>query len=90
MRITLEELKAIKQLPEDWCSQSFIEACYRNVGYLILGRDKDIEEYYLGIPDIYDPKQKYLLALDRIERFKFRNEQMNYPGAYGYWIARIR
>lgn len=90
VRITIAELKSIKQLPYEWCTQSFITLCYHKFGFLILGRDRDLEEYYIGIPDIYDPKQKYILALDKIEKFRFRNEKLNNPGSYGYWIARVR
>ena len=88
VRISLQELQSLEDLPFEWCSQPFIELCYNKVGYLILGRDTDIEGYYVGIPDIYDPKQKFILAYDGSERFKFRNEEAATPGSYGYWIAR--
>lgn len=89
VRISLSELMSIKQLSYEWCTQSFITLCYHKFGFLILGKDRVLNQYYIGIPDIYDPKQRYILAVDKIEEFRFRNEDSPRPGGYGYWIARI-
>ncbi|MGL4797973.1 MAG: DUF6128 domain-containing protein [Cellulosilyticaceae bacterium] len=90
IRLSMAELMSIKQFSYEWCTQSFITLSYHKFGFLLLGRDKKLEEYYIGIPDIYDPKQRYILSLDKIERFRFRDENnVSKPGAYGYWIARV-
>ncbi|MGL6175261.1 MAG: hypothetical protein ACRC1P_11710 [Cellulosilyticaceae bacterium] len=89
VRISMDELTAIPQLDYEWCTQPMIIFCYHKFSHFILGKDKDMEAYYVGIPDIYHTTRRYILTYDRIERFKTSTGNPISNGEYGYWIARI-
>lgn len=89
VRISMAELISMPQFSYEWCTNPVITYCYHKFGFLILGKDKQIEQYYIGIPDIYDTKRKFILSIDKIEAFRGRNNEDLKPGDYGYWIVRI-
>lgn len=85
----MAELISMPQFSYEWCTNPVITYCYHKFGFLILGRDKDIEQYYIGIPDMYDTKRNFILSIDKIEAFRGRTGDNLKPGDYGYWIVRI-
>ena len=89
VRISMPELISIPQLSYEWCTNPVITYCYQKFGFLILGKDQEIEQYYIGIPDIYDTKRDFILSIDKIEAFRGQQEKHLQPGDYGYWIVRI-
>lgn len=89
VRISMAELISMPQFSYEWCTNPFVTYCYHKFGFLILGRDKNIEQYYIGIPDIYDTKRKFILSIDKIESFRGRSNKALQPGDYGYWIVRV-
>ena len=89
VRISMAELISMPQFSYEWCTNPVISRCYYKFGFLILGKDKQIEQYYVGIPDIYDVQRKFVLSIDKIESFRGRNNNKLEPGDYGYWIVRI-
>ena len=89
VRISMAELISMPQFSYEWCTNPVITYCYHKFGFLILGRDKDIEQYYIGIPDMYDTKRNFILSIDKIEAFRGRTVDNLKPGDYGYWIVRI-
>lgn len=89
VRISMAELISMPQFSYEWCTNPVITYCYHKFGFLILGRDKDIEQYYIGIPDMYDTKRNFILSIDKIEAFRGRTGDNLKPGDYGYWIVRI-
>ncbi|MBU3810720.1 MAG: hypothetical protein H9893_03605 [Candidatus Niameybacter stercoravium] len=89
VRISMAELISMPQFSYEWCTNPVITYCYHKFGFLILGRDKDIEQYYIGIPDMYDTKRNFILSIDKIEAFRGRTGDNLKPGDYGYWIVRV-
>ena len=89
VRISMAELISMPQFSYEWCTNPFVTYCYHKFGFLILGKDKQIEQYYIGIPDIYDTKRKFILSIDKIEAFRGRSNKELKPGDYGYWIVRV-
>ncbi|MEG1296584.1 MAG: DUF6128 domain-containing protein, partial [Niameybacter sp.] len=89
VRISMAELISMPQFSYEWCTNPFVTYCYHKFGFLILGRDKHIEQYYIGVPDIYDTKRKFILSIDKVESFRGRSNQNLKPGDYGYWIVRV-
>lgn len=83
------ELISMPELSYEWCTQPFITYCYHKFNHLILGKDNEIEQYYVGIPDVYHPSRRYILALDKIEGFRCCEDKNPSAGDFGYWIARI-
>lgn len=83
------ELMSLPQFSYEWCTQPFITYCYHKFNHLILGKDNDIEQYYIGIPDIYHSTRKYILELDKVESFKCVENKSPSAGDYGYWIVRV-
>lgn len=88
VRITMAELISIPQLSYEWCMNPIITSCYHKAGFLILGKDTQIEQYYIGIPDVYATNRDFVLCMDKIESFKGQKEVLE-EGDYGYWIVRI-
>lgn len=89
VRISMAELISMPQFSYEWCINPVISRCYYKFGFLILGREKKIEQYYVGIPDVYDTQRQFVLSIDKIESFRGRSKEKLQPGDYGYWIVRI-
>ncbi|MEG1000257.1 MAG: DUF6128 domain-containing protein, partial [Cellulosilyticaceae bacterium] len=89
VRISLAELISIPQLKYEWATQPFITFSYHKFNHLILGKDREVEQYYIGIPDIYHQTRGHILDIDKIERFVCRNADKLATGEPGYWLAMI-
>ena len=89
VRISMPELISIPQFSYEWCTNPVITYCYQKFGFLILGKDKEIEQYYIGIPDVYDARREFILSIDKIEAFRGQKEEYLQQGDYGYWIVRV-
>lgn len=89
VRISLSELVSIPQIDYEWATQPFITFSYHKFNHLILGRDRELNQYYIGIPDIYHQTRNHILDMDKIERFVCRNTDKLATGEPGYWIAMV-
>ena len=89
VKISLAELMSIPQLSYEWCTNPCITFCVHKYGHLILGKDRNIGQYYIGIPDQYHPARRSMLATDRIERFLCCKDINPMVGEYGYWMINI-
>lgn len=85
-RISYEELPLIINFPWRWYSNPFLLVGAKKYNHLILGKNKKLNTYCLGIPDLYSSYSK-----ERAESFGYRtflccrNTQAS-SGEYGYWI----
>lgn len=89
MRISDAELASIPGLSCEWCEQPAIIHSYVRFGHFILGKENGMNQYYLGIPDIYHPSRQKILEIERIECFKTRDGSKTKIDKIGYWIARL-
>jgi len=90
VRIELADLSSIPALTPKWCTQPFITFSYYKYNELILGKEKGLEKYYIGIPDIYHPERKNILDSDmKVESFLCRKNIMPAIGEYGYWLVSL-
>jgi hypothetical protein len=88
-RIVLADLISLPRLSYEWCTQPFITFAYYKYNHLLLGKDNNLKQYYIGIPDIYHPDRRYVLSSEQIDKFVCCENVEPQIGEYGYWIIRL-
>ena len=88
-KIALSELISLPKLSYEWCTQPFITFSYYKYNHLLLGRDNNLTQYYVGIPDIYHPDRQYILSSERVDKFVCCENKEPQIGEYGYWLIRL-
>lgn len=91
VRINLEE---INYLPVDYfsyVSNPFILNAYKKYNHLVLGyvNDKLGENYYLGIPEMYEETFQKTANNYGFMQFKCCDDTKVKDGEYGYWLSKI-
>ncbi|MDF2596886.1 MAG: hypothetical protein K0R69_3227, partial [Clostridia bacterium] len=90
VRISLSDLMTVPSLSKEWCTQPFVTFSYYKYNEIILGKDKKLNKYYVGIPDIYHPERKNILQADvKIEKFMCARRAQPTIGEYGYWLIEV-
>ena len=89
------EPKDLVQLPkEEWIlgNNSFLLHGYYYYRYLLLGKmKKDGETFYvLGIPGIYDNREKMMAVMFGFPNFKPAKKIESKIGQFGFWYKRVR
>ena len=84
VRISLNEDLTLPNNICDLLNEAFVEAAYRQYNHLILGKalDEGLKRYYIGIPALYDPKDKII----GFRQFKCSENAEPKSGDYGYWL----
>ena len=84
VRISLNEDLSLPDGIRDLLNEPFVESAYRQYNHLILGKalDEGLKRYYIGIPALYDPKDKII----GFRQFKCSEDTEPMPGDYGYWL----
>lgn len=85
-RISYEELPLIVNFPWRWYSNPFLLVGAKKYNHILLGKNKKLNTYCLGIPDLYSQYSK-----ERAESFGYRTflccrNTQPVTGEYGYWI----
>lgn len=72
-------------------NNQFILHAFSNHQHLIMGRmnDSDQPVYILGVPGVYDPKEKFMANMFGFPYFKPGSEHSLHPGNFGYWYRAI-
>ena len=85
VRISLEEDFSLPDYICDLLSDPFVEKSYSSYNHLILGKSKgkNAKRYYIGVPSLYDPKDK----LVGFRQFKCSEDKKPKEGDYGYWLV---
>ncbi|ONI38105.1 hypothetical protein AN639_11545 [Candidatus Epulonipiscium fishelsonii] len=83
IEITLSDLNCIPQFGAKWTAPLWVRTAYIKYGSVILGRDKEISQYFIGIPATYSSKDKP----NNVERFKPKYTKSFIDGDFGYWIV---
>ena len=84
VRISLDENLSLPNNICDLLTEPFVEEAYRKYNHIILGKASDVgpRRYYIGIPALYDPKDKII----GFRQFKCSEDKEPENGDYGYWL----
>ena len=84
VRISLDEDLTLPNYICDLLTEPFVEKSYKKYSHLILGKatDDGPKRYYIGVPALYDPKNKIV----GFRQFKCSEDKEPNPGDYGYWL----
>ncbi|WP_058485829.1 DUF7922 domain-containing protein [Defluviitalea phaphyphila] len=88
-RISYEELPLIVDYPWRWYSNPYLLVGAKKYNHLLLGKNKELNTYCLGIPDIYFPKTKEGAKRFGCNTFLCCRDIKPAPGEYGYWIINL-
>lgn len=86
-RISFEELPLIIDFPWRWYSNPYLLVGAQKYNHLLLGKNKEQNTYYLGIPDIYSLYSKERAESFGCNTFLCCRNTKPVPGEYGYWIV---
>ena len=70
-------------------ANTFVLACLNRYGFLLLGQVVGSEEYYLGVPDIYNSDFKLTAQRLGFTQFKPSKDAPLKTGDFGYWLMSI-
>lgn len=85
MQIQLKDLKA---LPPDYQmvgTNSFLLHGFFAYGTLLLGYMEDTQQWFLGVPGIYQNQERVMAALFGFTEFRTCQECVQKTGEFGYW-----
>ncbi len=89
-KISLSDLANVSGLPRGWETQPFVTFSYYKYNEILLGKEQNTDQYYIGIPDIFHPERKGLLQPeDKVQRFACRKNIAPEIGEYGYWLISL-
>ncbi|OON97189.1 MAG: hypothetical protein ATN36_03885 [Epulopiscium sp. Nele67-Bin005] len=85
---SIGELKQILNLSNSWEEQLRGAFSQEELELVILGKDKEIEQYYIGIGSKYVNADD-ILKIEYLERFKPHHAKAPSQGEAGYWVGTI-
>ena len=86
IKITLKDLDQIPDLDDNVKANGFLLLNYGNFGHLMLAKDADSGQRYLGIPGIFDNEKAFI---SRLFGFKTVPLKPHKTGNFGYFILPI-
>lgn len=91
VRINLEEINYLPVDYFEYISNPFILNAYKNYNHLVFGyvNDELGENYYLGIPEMYDSSFEKTAKNHGFMQFKCCDDTKAKDGEYGYWLLKI-
>lgn len=90
VHITPKDLQILRK--DYWIlnNNSFLLHGYYNYKYLILGKKKEEEAYWLGIPGIYHEREQMMADLFGFENFQSASLGPREQGSFGYYVKRVK
>jgi len=88
-RISYEELPLILDYPWRWYSNPYLLVGAKKYNHLLLGQNKELNTYCLGIPDIYYPNMVERAKVFGCSSFLCCRDVKPTTGEYGYWIIEL-
>lgn len=82
------QLKDLKVLPPDYQmlgTNSFLLHGFFAYGTLLLGYMEDTQQWFLGVPGIYQNQERVMAALFGFTEFRTCQECVQKTGEFGYW-----
>ncbi|MGI6501108.1 MAG: DUF6128 domain-containing protein [Anaerostipes sp.] len=89
IKITLDELIKLKNIPEKLPKNGFLLLNYGNYGHLMLGVHKKTSQTCLGVPGTFDNEKNFIAKFFGFENFITVPEKNQKTGNFGYWILPI-
>lgn len=86
IKIQLEDLDQIPNLPEHIKTNGFLLLNYGNYGHLMFAREKNTHKYYLGVPGIFDNEKSFISKLFGFQSFLTVPVKSQKTGNFGYFI----
>jgi len=85
MRISLNEDLSLPDYICELLNEPFVKSAFNQYNHLILGKavDEGAKRYYIGIPALYDSKDKIV----GFRQFKSSEDKEPQAGDYGYWLV---
>lgn len=89
IKIQLEDLEQIPNLPEHMKTNGFLLLNYGNYGHLMFAREKNTQKYYLGVPGIFDNEKSFISKLFGFQSFLTVPVKAQKTGNFGYFILPV-
>ncbi|MDD4371385.1 MAG: DUF6128 domain-containing protein [Anaerostipes sp.] len=89
IKITLDDLVKLKNIPEKLPKNGFLLLNYGNYGHLMLGVHKKTGHTCLGVPGTFDNEKNFIAKFFGFESFITVPEKNQKTGNFGYWILPI-
>lgn len=89
IKITLKDLDQIPDLDDNVKANGFLLLNYGNFGHLMLAKDADSGQRYLGIPGIFDNEKAFISRLFGFKTFITVPLKPHKTGNFGYFILPI-
>jgi hypothetical protein len=89
VKISLEDLDQIPDLDDDVKANGFLLLNYGNFGHLMLAKDADSGQRYLGIPGIFDNEKAFISRLFGFKTFITVPLKPHKTGNFGYFILPV-
>lgn len=85
MQIQLKDLKALPPDYQMMGTNSFLLHGFFAYGSLLLGFMEDTQQWFLGVPGIYQNQERVMAALFGFTEFRTCQECVQKTGEFGYW-----
>lgn len=89
IKISLEDLDQISDLADNVKINGFLLLNYGNFGHLMLAKDTDSGQRYLGIPGIFDNEKAFISRLFGFKTFITVPLKPHKTGNFGYFILPV-
>ena len=89
IKITLKDLDQIPDLDDNIKTNGFLLLNYGNFGHLMLAKDQDSGQRYLGIPGIFDNEKAFISRLFGFKTFITVPLKPHKTGNFGYFILPV-
>lgn len=89
IKIQIKDIPSFSFLPQELTGNGFLKLQVQNYGYLLLGKKKLTDCYYIGIPGIFSNQRNFVAHLFGFPEFVTVPHQEQNTGSFGYWIMTI-
>lgn len=89
IKIQLEDLEQIPDLPEHIKTNGFLLLNYGNYGHLMFAQNKKTKKFWLGVPGIFDNEKSFISKLFGFQSFLTVPVKSQKTGNFGYFILPI-
>ena len=89
IKIKVDDLQNIPQVPENMKTNGFLLLNYGNYGHLMLCQHRQTNRIYLGVPGVFDNEKNFIAKLFGFRDFLTVPESCQKTGNFGYWILAL-
>ncbi|OLR59506.1 hypothetical protein BHF70_07645 [Anaerostipes sp. 494a] len=89
IKIQIEDLPKIPDLPKDIKTNGFLLLNYGNFGHLCLAWNSEHKRRYLGVPGIFDNEKSFISKLFGFQNFITVPPKKHKTGNFGYFILPV-